>query len=70
MHVRVRLSPMISGAKSQLKHADSQHRGGSYKQTLKILLSHMPMTDVHTPQGDQIIQNFKPNIIFSGKLYK
>ena len=30
----------------------------------------MPMTDVHTPQGDQIIQNFKPNIIFSGKLYK
>ena len=55
------------GAKSQLKHAQSQHRGGSYKQTLKVLFSHIPMTDIPTSQGDAIIEKFKPNMIFSGK---
>ena len=56
----------IKGAKSQLKHAESQHRGGSYKQTLNVLLSHIPMTDIPTAHGDGIIQKFKPNMIFSG----
>jgi len=61
---------IMPGAKSQLKHAESQHRGGSYKQTLKVLLSHIPMTDIPTGHGDGIIQKFKPNIIFSGHEHK
>ena len=42
----------MPGAKSQLKHAQPQNRGEAYQQTVKILLSHFPLTepDARRPQ--------------------
>ena len=60
----------MPGAKSQLKHAQPQHRGENFKQSLKVLLSHIPLTDVHTPRGDEMLKNFEPNLVISGHEHK
>jgi hypothetical protein len=43
---------IMPGARSQLKHAQPQNRGEAYQQTVKILLSHFPLTepDARRPQ--------------------
>lgn len=64
---RVNIMP---GAKSQLKHSQLQHRGQEFKQSLKILLSHIPLTDVRTPKGDETLKVFEPHLILSGHEHK
>lgn len=61
---------VMPGAKSQLKHAQPQHRGENFKQSIKVLLSHIPLTDVHTPRGDAIMKEFEPNLVISGHEHK